>query len=191
MTITAFPLTWPEHLPRYSRTREKGAFKSTLAAALENVQRSLKLFAQDSGMAVSNIIISSNVTLGAQRPTDPGVAVWFTWGDSVRCMPVDRYGFVEANLQAIHHIIEARRVELRHGTLTLVKASMHGFIALAAPKGSQWYEVLGVPADAKRSDIEAAYRRLSMKYHPDRGGDSQKMAAINQARDTGLRAVAN
>lgn len=189
MAVTAYPLTWPEHLPRYQRARDKGAFKTTLAGALENVQRSLKLFAQDSGLRLSDVVISSNVTLGTNRPADPGVAVWFTWGDSVRCIPVDRYSTVEGNLQAIHHIIEARRVELRHGTLTLVKASMHGFIALAAPKGSQWYEVLEVPADAKRSDIEAAHRRLSMRHHPDRGGDAEKMAAINRARDIGLQTV--
>ena len=31
---------------------------------------------------------------------------------------------------AIHHIIEARRVELRHGTLALVRATFAGFLAL-------------------------------------------------------------
>ena len=51
------------------------------------------------------------------------------------CIPVDRYNSVEANLQAIHHIIEARRVELRHGTLALVRASFTGFKALPAPAG--------------------------------------------------------
>jgi hypothetical protein len=56
-------------------------------------------------------------------PADPGVAVWFTWDGMQVCIAVDRYQKVASNLQAIHHIIEARRVELRHGTLALVRAS--------------------------------------------------------------------
>ncbi len=34
-----------------------------------------------------------------------------------------------------------------------------------------YYEVLGVNRDAKQSDFRTAYRRLAMKYHPDRNSD--------------------
>jgi hypothetical protein len=66
--------------------------------------------------------LDPHASLGASRPSDPGVAVWFTWDGLGVCIAVDRYQTVEANLQAIHHIIEARRTELRHGTLALVRA---------------------------------------------------------------------
>src|SRR5690606_17715328 len=117
----AHPLTWPPHIAR-AKTREAGKFRTTLSGALNNVETSLKLFGRDSGKKVDGLVISSNYSLGDRRPSDPGVAVWFTWDGMQVCIPVDRYTTVEANLQAIHHVIEARRTELRHGTLALVRA---------------------------------------------------------------------
>ena len=43
------------------------------------------------------------------------------------------------------------------------------------------YGELGVPRDADPETIRAAYRKLSSEHHPDRGGDRERMAAINQA----------
>ena len=90
MTITAYPLTWPQAFPR-SKMREKGAFKTTLAGALKNVQDSLRRFAADSRKKLENLVMSSNVTLGESRPADPGVAVWFVWDGLSVCIAVDRY----------------------------------------------------------------------------------------------------
>lgn len=192
MSIAAFPLTWPTMFPR-CKVRERGAFKTTLVGALKNVEDSLKRFASDSSKKLDGIVMSSNVTLGVQRPDDPGVAVWFTWDGLGVCIAVDRYLTVEANLQAIHHIIEARRVELRHGTLALVRATFQGFLALPAPKGSHWTEVLSLPKDAKREDVKAAYRRLASIYHPDKLplGSHQKMAEINAAQEAALMECAS
>lgn len=185
MTIQAFPLQWPPMFPR-TKTREKGAFKTTLAGALGNVQDSLRRFATDSGKKLDGLVMSSNVTLGVQRPDDPGVAVWFTWDGLGICIAVDRYLSVEANLQAIHHIIEARRVELRHGTLALVRATFAGFLALPAPRAAHWSDVLMVPKDARREDVKSAYRRLASKHHPDKGGSADTMAELNAAFEAAL-----
>lgn len=183
MTINAFPLTWPPAFPR-TKTRERGAFKATLRAALTNVEGSLRRFASDSAKKLDGIVMSSNVTLGVARPDDPGVAVWFTWDGMGLCIAVDRYLTVEANLQAIHHIIEARRVELRHGTLALVRAAFTGFLALPAPKGSTWREVLGIKplAEVSAEMLTAVYRKTASTTHPDReGGSHEAMAAVNLA----------
>lgn len=180
MTINAFPLQWPPTFPR-NKTREKGSFKTTLIGALKNVEDSLRRFASDSAKKLDGIVMSSNVTLGVQRPDDPGVAVWFTWDGMGICIAVDRYLTVEANLQAIHHIIEARRVELRHGTLALVRATFTGFLALPAPAGRDWPDVLMVPKDATRADIDAAYRRERSKAHPDKGGSAARFDEVERA----------
>jgi hypothetical protein len=187
---TAYPLTWPDNFPRSTR-REAGAFKTSLAKALENVQDSLRLFGRDSGKAVAGIVLSSNVTLGAHRPADPGVAAWFSWDSMQVCIPVDRYATVEANLQAIHHILEARRTELRHGTFALVRATFQGFRALPAPSTKTWRTVLGYrPGETPPRDvIVATYRGLAKALHPDAGGTAEAMAELNRARDEALREI--
>lgn len=46
------------------------------------------------------------------------------------------------------------------------------------------YDILGVKHDASESEIKLAYRRLAMKYHPDRNQDpeaTEKFKQVNQA----------
>lgn len=184
MHVDSYPLAWPAGFPRAPR-RGEGAFKTTLAGALANVENSLRLFGTDSGKKIENLVISSNVTLGQQRPVDPGVAVWFVWDGIQVCIPVDRYSKVEANLQAIHHVIEARRTELRHGGLAIVKAAFTGFKALPSPGGlvQPWRKVLGLGAQPTMAEAETAYRRLRSQHHPDKGGDGEIFHAVQTAYD--------
>jgi len=179
-SVSAYPLHWPPGFAR-AKSREKGAFKTTLIGAIKNVSDSLRRFAIDSEKTVDSIVMSSNVTLGVNHPSDPGVAVWFVWDGMGLCIAVDRYQSVEANLQAIHHIIEARRVELRHGTLALVRATFQGFLSLPAPAGKEWWQVLGLKENATSEEVKAAYRKLASEHHPDKGGDAARMAEINEA----------
>jgi len=48
-------------------------------------------------------------------------------------------------------------------------------------------EILGVGDAADRPEIEAAYRRLMLRAHPDRGGSTGLAAKLNAARDRLLK----
>lgn len=187
----AFPLQWPDGMPRTQR-HQTSTFRSTLASALKNVRTSIVAFGRDSGKQVTDVFISSNVSLGMERPADPGVSLWFTWDDSQRCIAVDRYPKPEDNLQAIHHILEARRTELRHGGLHIVRQTFKGFLALPSPDAVDWRAALGFkPGELVTSAaIDVAYRDRAKDAHPDKqGGDEHTMAILNLARDAAKKAV--
>ena len=44
-----------------------------------------------------------------------------------------------------------------------------------------YYSILGLKRNATQDDIKKAYRKLAMKNHPDRGGDSDQFAKISEA----------
>lgn len=170
----------------------------TLNAAIDNVQTSLRLFGRDSGVAVKGVIISSNYSLGVSNPVDPGVAVFFEWDGAQRCIAVDRYSKLTDNLQAIHKVLEARRVEVRHGGISIVRQTFRGFMALPNPDKTDWRKLFGFRVDqvVTPAMIDAAYKDLARSKHPDTGTDpderdrlAREMTEINVARDAAISEV--
>jgi hypothetical protein len=183
----AYPLSWPESMPRHGASKVAAHFKTTLASALDNVHDELRRFAKDSGKKLDGIVISSNYSLGEPNPTDGGVAVYFTWNGISTCIAVDRYAKLAENLQAIYHVLSAERTKLRHGGLTIVAAAMRGYAALPPPSqrapSRPWHTALEVPASATLLEAEQSYKRLRSQYHPDKNpGDSTAAAKFDEVQ---------
>lgn len=184
-----YPLRWPGHIPRIRRP-ESSRFTTSLYQALQNVEHSLKLFAKDSGKQVTGVRLTSNVTLD-QSPDDGAVAVYFNWNGADFCIAVDRYKKPAENLQAIHHIIEADRVKLRHGGIAFVMAEKRGQTLLIGDGSTaDWREVLGVADDAGFEEVRRRYKVLCKKHHPDAGGDSTTFNRILDAYNRAMAEVA-
>ena len=49
---------------------------------------------------------------------------------------------------------------------------------------TDYYAALGVPKTATADEIKKAFRRLASQHHPDKGGDTQKFQAIQEAYAT-------
>lgn len=211
----AYPLAWPigwKRTGQYSRTRAKFGKRSFVdrgvneqgqqmgrhtkgsLSSLQGTERVLNVLQQ---MGFNNtVVISSNLALrldglprSSQRdPDDPGVAVYWGNGQKARCIAVDQYDRVADNLAAIAATLEAMRAIERHGGAAILERAFTGFIALPAP--TAWWQTLGLSGpNASRAEIDGAHRRLIMEHHPDRGGDGDKAADINRARDLGLETL--
>jgi len=189
-----YPVAWPEGVERTKRPIS-GPFKTTLHKAVQNVDDALRRFASDSGIALKWAVVTSNKEpLSNRQPDDKAVAAWFEWDGDQRCIAVDRYDKIEHNVQAIYHIIEARRTELRHGGLSIIRQTFKGFTGLALPSPENtdppWREVLEFgEGRINGSKVRQRYRELAALHHPDNGGNRDTFEQIVRARDAALASL--
>lgn len=193
----AYPLAWPEGRPR-KQWRDAAKFDTSFARARDNIVREIHLLTGKWPDPL--IVISTNIALrrdglplaSQRQPDDPGVAVYFTYKKVQRCFACDRWKKVEDNMQAICKTIEALRGVARWGTGDMLDAAFTGFTPLPAPATRQdWWDVLQCRRDSSFDVARAQYRRLASENHPDRGGDSARMAKVNRAWDDAQRELAN
>lgn len=190
----AYPLAWPEGWPRTAPSRRtRSQFRVTPDAARRNLLDQLRML----GATQGRVTISSDVPVrqdgqpyadAARRLIhDPGVAVYFDLAGKPFAMARDIYLTPHENMHALGHAIEHMRGLERHGGAHMVERAFSGFMALPAPNTQrEWWDVLGCARDASIDTIKAAHRRLAADNHPDRGGDPNRMAEINAARDRGI-----
>ena len=180
--MEAYPLQWPPTWPR-SKQQENSRFTNcTIARGKNEILRELGL------MKAKEIIICTNLKLkidglpysNQRQPDDRGVAVYFKLKGKPQCIPCDRWNTVEDNMRGIAKTIDALRGIGRWGAPQMVDAAFTGFKALP-PWKKDWWEVLDVPVNAGRDQVDKAFKELAMQHHPDQGGDQIKMAALNVA----------
>lgn len=183
MSAQAYPLTWPIGRKRWSGFRARAAFKMSDSDKVAHLHDELdRLNARD-------IVISTNRPpySRAKQISDPGVAVYFTRKGKELCIACDKWDKVEDNLHAVGLAIQAMRGLERWGTGDMVDAAFTGFTALPESiimgpgTARNWWEVLQVSPDADFDIIEAAYKRLLHKAHPDKGGNATTFMELQEA----------
>ena len=59
---------------------------------------------------------------------------------------------------------------------------LHEFNHVHESRQLPYYHVLGVPLDATQADVVRAYRKLSLRLHPDKpGGSNERFQELSQA----------
>jgi hypothetical protein len=202
-TIAPFPLQWPAARPRraaaqrkagkFAKMRDNGGWRSageiSVAEALARLQTELDRIGARYPVVSSNLEprLDGLPRSGGPEPRDPGVALYFQLQGEPVCMPCDTYGRVADNIAALAAHIEATRAIERHGVASVAEM-FAGFVALPAPGAERpWWDVLETRRDASADVVEAQFRRLARERHPDAGGSTEAMAALNAARAAALK----
>lgn len=194
MPASNYPLQWPDGWKRTS-SRRQSPFKINNDVALDMLYGELRRFGARQVVVSSNLPVRSDGRIYANQPSllpDPGIAVYYSTDKfKEQTLACDRWVSVHHNMYAIARTIESwRRIE-RDGASQILERSFTAFGALppssnAKPK-RPWWEVLGLPKEALSFAtlvmVEAQYRDLASKAHPDRGGNADAMTELNGARD--------
>jgi hypothetical protein len=127
---TAFPLQWPPGWPRTPAVQRQAWPRDgslTVSGALRELTEELRR------LGARNVVLSSNCTLGVDKPADPGVVAYAVYEAQNIAIPCDRWTSVGGNLRAIAKTIEAMRGMERWGAKHMIRAMFQGFTAIAAP----------------------------------------------------------
>lgn len=209
-TAKSYPLDWPigwkrtpavqRHHARFRKMRRlvregdgheiyAGMQSLTMADAITRLQLELDRLGSEHQVLSTNVQtrLDGLPRSGQREPDDPGAAVYFNLHGKDRCLACDRWTKVADNIAAIaSHIFAIRAVE-RYGVGTMDQA-FAGYAQLRSGT-DEWWLVLGIDRTASAEQIEAAYRSLAKKTHPDAGGSTWEMARLNSAREAARKSV--
>lgn len=191
MTVSRYPLAWPAGWPRkYTSgwSARTASFKVTFDKAIHDLDAEIERLGGRYPILSTNLEVRLDGTLKRGEPIDRGVACYFDLKGKQKVFACDAFSTVKDNVRAIGLTIAAVRSIERYGASDMLERALSAFEALPAPLDP--YQILMLPRDARREDIEGAFKRLALKHHPDKeGGSNAKMAELNRARDLALEAL--
>lgn len=187
--IYSYPLNWP---PGWERTEKPGygGFKVDLATAEAELASELERLGATSAYLSSDNEITLNQRPKASYARTPSVVLHFVRNGSEFQIPCDRFDDLRGNVRAIGYTLANIRQMERYGTTQMLDTALAGFAALP-PGGDKndpiyqppkpWYEVLHVDPEAPREIIDAAYKAMLRKTHPDAGGSEDEFNRVQKA----------
>lgn len=190
------PLRWPVGWPRtHAVKRSRARYKVSFSKAVEDLLQTLHhMGVRDAQIATDRALQRNGRPYADGEPGDPGIAVYWTLLGQPRAIACDKWETSLGNVRAIGLALECLRGLERTGAGDIVERAYAGFAQL--PSGDKpsrpWRVVLGLeglagPAFACRAAIDASYKTLAAKHHPDVGGSSDAFVEIGKARDDGHR----
>mmetsp|Transcript_94829 Transcript_94829/g.182255 ORF Transcript_94829/g.182255 Transcript_94829/m.182255 type:complete len:985 (-) Transcript_94829:69-3023(-) len=98
---------------------------------------------------------------------------------------------VAADTKSLNHWLEGLRTEVLPGLLMILGQEVNSRGASLkqleqdkeALRGMEDYQFFGLNEDASDKDVEKAYKRMSTKLHPDKGGDASQFADMKKRFD--------
>jgi hypothetical protein len=187
-----YPLHWPSGWTRTEpNRRQRSKYKVSEEAAKRDLIHSLKL------LGASSVILSTNVRLrndglpyaSQSRVEDPGVAVYFVRKGQDQVIACDKWDLIGDNFRGVGLAVESLRQLERCGASEILDRAFTGFAALPPGGGSpNWRLELGieVPWPLTADEVQAAFREVAKRAHPDKGGSSEWFRRVVAARDAGL-----
>jgi len=110
---------------------------------------------------------------------------------------IDNLRAIGLQIEYLYRALEVYGVEMSESSFDQEFDTIFGGL-IAAPDDpalllgsghAMWFEVLGVKADATKTDIRNAFRALSKIHHPDTGGAPADFKRLREAYDTGIKSA--